>query len=989
MKKMYFLRKIAMMFIAVLASGMMFAQQQTISGVVTDAQSGESLIGVNILEKGTVNGTVTDIDGKYSINAAKGATLVYSFIGYKIQEVVVANETTINILLAEDAEMLQELIVIGYGTQKKSDKTGAVSHVKAEELNGGVLTDPMQALQGKTAGVTISKSGGDPNSGFAVKIRGQAGFYSGTDPLYIVDGVPGVDPTTIAPEDIASYNVLKDAASTAIYGARGANGVILIETKGGKFNSPNQVEVNVYTSIDKVANRLDMLSADQIRDYVAENNLNFLDNGANTDWQDAIYRQGMSQSYNIASSGGDENTTYRASLTHTDHQGVVLNSDKQRTIARINLLQKAMDDRLTINTTLSGTIEENNYIKYDGNGPQDVLYQAFSRNPTDPIMTEDGSDYFEINRDFQYNNPVSLAEEVQNERAAKRLLANFKADYEILPGFVGSVNLGYTRSDHESFYFEPTTILSTVSEGYGKREYSNEESTVLEGVLKYDKVFNNVHNLNLMGGYSYQQDRKDGLGAQGKSPFSNILQSDNLGSLLNVNPQDIWSWKESNKLISFFGRAVYNYNSKYYFTGTVRRDGSSRFGDNNKWGWFPSASVGWNIKKEAFMENVNIVETLKLRVSYGLSGNQEIGNYRSRRYATPSQTGIDPETGQDAIIFNVTHNENPNLKWEENREVNIGIDFGILNNRISGSLELYEKHTFDMLGEFKVDVPPNPYPTTWANAGEISNKGIELNLQIFAVDQSNFDWKSNFAFSKNIQEIVSLSNSDSTFTWSEADQKRGWLQGRGLVGDNNWTLILEPGQAVGTFYMPEYAGLAADGVVLFHTEAGGVTRDPDMAERRIVGSAVPDFELGWSNYFSFYNFDVNLSIRAVIGGMIMNNTKMIFANPRVLPTYNGLAEVLDEIDNGLTSAPVMSSYYLEDASYVKIDNLSIGYTFDVDKVKWLSKFRVYFVANNLYTFTKYSGLDPEIGYDGLDFGVDKFNVYPKVRSFAFGINTTF
>ncbi len=962
--------------------------QQTISGIITDEATAEALPGVNIVIKGTTQGTISDIDGNYLLKAKEGETLVFSFIGYELEERVVGVSNRINIQLKMSSTQIEELVIIGYGTQKKSDKTGAVANVKAEELNGGVLTDPIQALQGKTAGVSISKSGGDPNGGFSVKIRGQSGFFSGTDPLYVVDGVPGVDPTTIAPEDIASFNILKDASSTAIYGARGANGVILIETKRGSYKQENKIELNIYNSFDYVAKRLDMLSGDDLRQYVADNNINnFIDGGANTDWQDAIFRTGMSQSYNLAASGGDANTSYRVSLTHADWQGVIKNSDKQRTIGRINIEQKALNNRLTLGANVSGTFENNNYVRYDGNGPQDVLYQAFLRNPTDPIYTEDG-DYYEINRDFQYNNPLSLAEEVQNERIAKRLLGNFKADFKFFEGFHGVVNFGYTRNDDEAFYFEPTTILSTVHEGFARRSYHNFESKILETLLRYDKSFG-LSNLNLIGGYSYQKDAFDGFGASGRSPYSNFLQSNNLGSLLNVNPQDIWSYKETSKLISFFTRAVYNYNNKYYFTGTVRRDGSSRFGDNNKWGFFPSASVAWNIKQEAFLVDNIFIETMRLRVSYGLSGNQEIGNYRSTLYAIPSSTGINPETGEDAIIFNVNHNPNPKLKWEENSELNIGIDFGFLNNRLSGSLEVYDKRTYDLLAPFAVQVPPNIWPTTWANAGEISNQGIELNLQWYMVNRGGFKWNTSVAFSKNIQKLESLNSSDGQFTWTEADQKRGWLQGRGLVGQENWTILIQEGIELGSFYMPEFAAFSADGQFLFYTESGGVTRNLADAERRFVGSAIPDFELGWSNYFTFGKFDANLSMRAIVGGMIMNNTRMIFANPNVLPTYNAMSDVLNEIEAGLNAAPVISSYYLEDGSFLRVDNVSIGYTFDMKNSNYFSKLRVYFISNNLLTLTNYSGLDPEISATGLDFGVDKFNVYPRTRTFAFGVNATF
>jgi TonB-dependent starch-binding outer membrane protein SusC len=988
MTKVYYSLRMLGLILLLISSATAFGQKLMISGKVLDGANSEPLPGVNILIKGTTTGTISDIDGNYSIQAENGNTLVFSFIGFTNMEKIIGAEKTINVSLQAENLTLNELIVIGYGTQKKTDKTGAVSNVRSDELNGGVLTDPVQALQGKTAGVSITKKGGDPNGGFSVKIRGQSGFFSGTDPLYVVDGVPGVDPTTIAPEDIESFNILKDASSTAIYGARGANGVILIETKRGKIKQSNRVELNIYNSFDYVAKKLEFMTADQIREYVADKGISFLDNGANTDWQDAIYQTGRSQSYNLAASGGDENTSYRISLTHSDHQGVIISSEKQRTIARMNLEQKAMNNRLTLSANMSATIEENDYVKYNGNGPQDVLYQAFLRNPTDPIYAEDGS-YYQINRDFHYNNPVALAMMTQDMRSAKRLLGNLKANYEITDGLNAYVNLGYTRNDDESFYFEPTDLLATAHSGYGKRAYSNSASKVLETVMSYKRT-SGKHDYNWIAGYSFQEDMFDGLGIQGRQPTSNLLQSYNIGMLLNVVPQkDVWSYYESSRLISGFSRLTYNYDGKYFLTATIRRDGSSRFGDNNKWGWFPSGSVAWNLKKEKFFEDNSLFETLKLRVSYGLVGNQEIGNYRSTIYASPVGLGPNPETGVESIIFDVRHNPNPNLKWEENSELNIGIDFGILNNRLSGSLELYDKRTYDLLAPFAVPVPPNIYPTTWANAGEISNRGVELNLQWFVIDGNEFDWRSTVSFSKNFQELVSLSSSDGEFSWSESDRKRGYLEGRGLVGAENWTILLDSGLTLGAFYMPEFAKISDDGAFLYYTAAGGITRDFAAAERRYLGSALPDFEAGWSNYMTYKNFDINVSMRAVIGGMIYNNTRMIFENPNVLPTYNALASTYDLIDQGLNSDPKLSSFYLEDATYFKVDNLSIGYTFDVSKVNWVSKLRVYFVSNNLLTITGYSGLDPEISYSGLDFGVDKFNTYPKTRTFAFGINATF
>jgi iron complex outermembrane receptor protein len=962
------------------------AQVMNITGTVTDEESGTPLPGVTVIAKGTTVGTVTNFDGYYSLSVPPGARLVFSYIGYTSFEVVVEDQAEINVTLAEETQALDEVVVIGYGVQKKSDKTGAVASIDSEELNQGVLTDPIQAMQGKIAGVSINKKGGDPNAGFSVKIRGSSGFDSNTNPLYVVDGVPGVDPTTIAPEDIASFNVLKDASSTAIYGSRGANGVIIIQTKKGSRGETANIDFNSYVSLDQVANRLDMLSAEQIRAYVADNGLNFTDGGANTNWQDEIYRTGLSQNYNLAASGGTENSTYRVSLTHTGFDGVVKGTSKQRTIGRINMSQQAINNRLTLSATLAGTIEANDYIDYSTDGNNAVLYQAFQRNPTDPVYTEE-NDFYETQRDFNYYNPVALIEQIQNTRDAKRFLGNLKADFAITRDLVAGVNLGYIRDDSESFYFEPSSVRGGTTAGYGKREYKNFESKILETTLNYSKSFGG-NNVEAVVGYSFQEDRDDGLGAQGREPLSDFVQSYNIKTFNDVTVGDIWSWYETNRLISFFGRAVYNYNNKYYATATVRRDGSSRFGANQKWGWFPSGSLAWNLQQEDFLKDVDVLSMLKVRAGFGLSGNQEIGNYHSIGIVNIDGTTVNFETGEDAVKFSQAYNDNPDLKWEENAEVNIGIDFGFNRNKIAGSIEYYYKSTYDLLAEYSVPVPPNISSLTWANAGNILNQGIELNVDYFAVSNTNFTWKTSLVFARNKQKVVSLSGEG--FEWTEGDQKEGWLSGRGLVGDQNWTQLIEEGYELGTFYMPEYAGLSQDGKFLFWTAAGGVTRNVEDAERRVVGTALPDFEAGWSNYFTFFkNFDANITIRGVYGNDILNVTRMVFENPTILPTLNTLTSVLDEIDRGLTDAPKVNSYYLEDGSFIRLDNISIGYNVNTQESEWVKKLRVYISSNNLYTLTGYSGIDPETSYDGQSFGLDMYNVYPKTRTLTFGVNITF
>ncbi len=980
------MRKNLFILLALFMSYGLVAQEVTLSGTVRDSLDGSSMVGVNIVQKGTQNGTVSDIDGHFALKVPKGSVVEFTFIGYNKKDIKVSSTKSMTVRLSSENTQLDELIVIGYGKQKKSDKTGAVAQIKSDELNGGLITDPVQAMQGKAAGVTITKKGGDPNAGFAVRIRGASGYESNTQPLYVIDGVPGADPTMLAPDDIASYNILKDAASTAIYGSRGSNGVIIITTKKGKNTKGgfSQINFNSQVSFDKTAHRVNMMTADQMRAYATKigADTTFVDGGANTNWQDQIYRMGVSYSTNLSINGGNDKTNYVASVTRANWEGVMKGTSKDRTSVRMNINHKAFNDRLTISGGVIASFENNDYENYSGWGNEDIIYQALSRNPTDPVYNADGT-YYQSTRVFGYQNPLSIINEVTNIRAANRFLGNFKADFEILDGLVAHANLAYMRDDNKSDYFRPAGLLAGGDNGYGRKQYDNSIQKLMELTATYKKEIG-FHNISLLGGYSYQEDTYSGFYAQGKNAQSEWAGPDNLAVLGDVHWGDIGSWKGKWKLIGFFGRAQYNYEHKYFLSASLRRDGSSKFGANHKWGWFPTAAIGWNISEERFLKSVSWLSQLKLRASYGVSGNQEIGEYHSVVLWKPSGKAINPETGQEVITFSPAHNANPDLKWEETSEINIGVDFAFLNNKISGSLELYNKNTKDLLGSYAVPVPPNLAHTTWANSGSIRNSGVELYLQAYPVEKKNFKWKTSITFDKNKTIITDLG----TYVNGNV-RKAGYISGRGMVGDQYYVTGLVAGQEAASFYLPTYVALK-NGQMVFISNSGGYTTKLSEAKRTIMGSAAPDFEFGWSNSFTFFkNWTFDFALRSMVGNYVYNATAMLFEDPNNLLTLNTMPKAMEWRDMGRTDGSKIANIYLENASFLKIDYVALNYKFNVNRYSWINSFSLFVSANNLYTFTNYTGTDPETSMNGLAYGIDQYNVYPKTRSVTFGLKASF
>lgn len=972
--------------------------QSTLKGTVTDKTSGLPLPGVNVVIQGTTSQTSTDFDGNFTLNEVNLNDVVsFSFIGFNTYTLIYQGQSEVTISMEENTSLLDEVVIVGYGAVNKKDITGAVSKVTAEQLNQGTLVDPIQAMQGKAAGVVITKQGGDPNAGFDVRIRGAAGFAASGSPLYVIDGVRGADIATIAPEDIVSYDVLKDAASTAIYGADGANGVIFITTKRGR-EGVTTIEYNSYVALDNVANRLDLLSASQYRKAVTDRGISFIDNGGNTDWQDELYRTGVTYNHNLAISGGSEKSNYRASVTHTDFEGVMIGSAKKRTSGKFDITQRAFENKLTIDMGAWGTIESNNYVNYGENGGTDVLFQSFQRLPTDPIYHDDGT-FFETSM-FNYFNPVASRTQIENNRDAKRLNGYANFDLEIIDGLNAKVALSYVRNDSESTYFEPkySNVLggqnTIIRQGYGRRNYGNWEQGLMEATLNYKKSFNDVHNLNVLAGYSYRNTGWDGFSAQGRQPISNLLGADDLQQFEDVLLGDMDSYKAERKDIGFFGRVSYDYDSRYYLTGTLRRDGSSVFGKDNQWGVFPSVQAAWNIANESFVSNnFSALNMFKLRASYGMSGNSNIPVGVTDLRVGYVGVGVDPDTGDPIVNLNYYSNANPNLQWDENHEINLGVDFGLFSDRIFGSVEYYKKDIKNMLiANNNIPIETNFSGTTYINGGHLENKGVEVTLNGRIVDNNNFSWTSTLVYSSNKQTVKSLGNGYYDYDFIDV----GYISGPGLVGVA--TQRMDEGYELGTFYGFEYAGVS-NGQWLIRGNDGELHYLSDVAQseehKKVIGNALPDFEMGWSNYFKYKNWDLSMAFRAVVGHEIYNATNMVFGNPDYLGTRNVNPEAVI-LNGNVQGAYSALSYYIEDGSFLRLDNINLGYNFTNPKImKGISKLRLYASMNNVLTLTNYGGIDPEINFSGgngsneIYFGNDQYNIYPKTRTITFGLNVAF
>ncbi|KAA8483143.1 iron complex outermembrane receptor protein [Arcticibacter tournemirensis] len=944
-------------------------QDRTIGGVVV-AASGETLPGVTITVKGTRVSTTTDTEGKFSIKVPTGAAeLVVSFIGMKTQTVVIGTSTELRITLAEESVMLQEVVAIGYGTIQKKDLSGSVTNVSEKDFNKGVVTSPEQLMQGKVSGLVVTRPGGDPTQEVTMRLRGSTSLMGGNGPLVVIDGVPGASINSVAPQDIASISVLKDASAAAIYGARSANGVILITTKKGKAGK-TAISYDGYFATENLANNLDMLTAEDWRNYVQSHNItNAMDYGADTKWQQEVYRRGHSQNHNISLTGGTESSTYRASVNYLDQKGIVLSNDLQRVNANIAFDQTGLDGKLKLLINANTTIEDWGSVP-----TANVFAYALNLNPTIPVYDENGK--FKEVSGYEYYNPVAMLNQMTSDSKRNQFLGRMQLEYTFFKGFSAAINGSISRRNLMTGYYESrVSRAAEQTNGFARRTTSEDNSKLIESTLTYDRTFNEKHKINAILGYSYQEFTPENFAAQNRDFITDLFLYNNLGAGNNLTPTDISSFKEKNKLISFYARANYSFDGRYIFTGTIRRDGSTRFGKDNKWGIFPSGSVAWAINKEPFLRDVRFIDELKLRTSYGITGNQEIPNYTA--LALYGAAGYYYQGGEFFTQYAPNQNPNPNLKWEETAQFDAGIDYSFLGGRFRGSIDYYNKQTSNLLYNYPVPTPPYQYNTMMANVGEVENKGIELSLESTVINSSEFKWNLGLNFARNKNKLKSLSNDEFKLDVVYTGE---WALG----GLQETPQILKPGYAIGTFYGAKYIGRDANGIFQYE-DVSGDGKFVYADDRTVIGNAQPDFTLNMSNSLKYKNFSLDLLLRGVFGNDIANSTALYLNDINRMPGNNVLKTALDIAAQPL----VYSSYYIEDGSFVRLEYLTLGYDVKLPPSSKIKNLRLSATANNLFIITNYTGIDPEVNVNGLVFGIDARNYYPKTRSFSLGVNFSF
>jgi iron complex outermembrane receptor protein len=1008
-----------MFFIVFLLSSTLAFAQHKVTGTVTD-KAGDPLIGVNVLVKGTTMGSITDLTGKFSVEAERGEILVFTFIGFIGQEVR-ADQSVVNIVMEEDARMLDEVVVVGYGVMTRKDVTSSITTVSADKLNVGVYSDPAQLLQGKVPGLTITQSS-NPNATPSITLRGASTLRTGAamEPYYVIDGVPGMSLSLVAPDDIESIDVLRDATATAIYGSKAANGVIIVSTKKGKAGQTS-VNYSGYVAVDNVMNNYEVMNAAQLRSYAASGNITLPnDLGADTRWRDEVQRTGFSHNHHVSISGGSGQTTYNAGVNYMERQGVIKGTEMDRLIGRAFLQSKALKERLTLSFSVNTSVTNNSNIPMSTQG-QSVLDAMYYYSPLVPVRNDNGG-WYENSGISQNYNPVALIEENIYNTESKRIQGTGKAALKIIDGLVYNLSLAYQNEQNiYSNYNTSKSLMANGMDGKAERSSVTYKKKVLETYLNYDKTFNDVHKLGLMGGYSWEESNdNDGFQLTTYGYYNDDLTYHNMGMANKIDKNGLGGWALSTlRMISFYGRLNYAYAGKYLFQATVRRDGSSAFGKNNRWATFPSVSLAWRLSEESFIKDLGVFDDLKLRAGYGISGN-------SLGFDVFTATQIYGATGwydhltstgesEQIHIIGATRNANPDLKWERTGMFNIGLDFGFFNNRLSGTIEYYDKRTKDLIADYAVSTTKYQHNWLTANVGEISNKGVELTINVVPVKTKDLTWETSLNLSHNENKVVKLSNEMYSVDYFDKVNVDA-------AGFNTATIqrVIE-GYPIGQFYLWKWAGVK-EGVSHFYVygessladlykDQGGfegkvtlqadgrykdkatgeyvTTNKPLYDDRAAAGSAQPKLTAGWNNSLYYRNWTLTLFFQGVFGNKILNASRAFLNNiGHVTAGKNVLASIADENPVTDNNAHAPSDRYIENGSYVRLSSLTLGYNFGRlnDYIKGL---RLYATCNNVFTLTGYKGIDPEVNLGGIEPGIDNRQTYPRTRTFMFGVNVNF
>jgi len=963
--------------------------QQKVTGKVKDS-SGEPVIGASVVVKGNnTMGTITDFDGNFMLDVPTKSVLVISYIGYVTQEVPTVEKKSLEIILKEDTKTLDEVVVIGYGTQRKGDVTSSVASVKADNFVKGAVKDVGQLIQGKVAGLAITNPNGDPTGSTQIRLRGTNTIGgANTAPLVLIDGIPG-ELGTVAPEDVESVDVLKDGSAAAIYGTRGTNGVILITTKQAKGVDINQVEYNGYVSTSLIAKKLDMLNADEFRTLYPDQ-----DHGADTDWIDEISRTPISHVHNLSLMGGNSKTNYIANLNYASRQGIMKKSDFENFQGRIEVTHRMFDDKLKLKFGLFGKKNQMESTTSGGSFRGWVYGQATRRNPTDPVRNEDGTWNENVSK-FEYENPLALLYEAEGNVKKTQLRYNGNIVYNPIKDLTLSAVFSYIRDNMNRGYGETLSHISALRDGLAGWSsvgaYTKMEK-LMELTAQYNKEIG-AHKFSVLGGYSYNETDFEELWIDNygfQDDYFGGWHNIGIGSALKDGKANIGSKKTPTNLIGFFGRATYSFKNRYLLMGALRYEGASQlWGTDNAWGLFPSVSVGWRITEEAFMKNQKIFDDLKLRVGYGVTGSQPkdpflgVAMLKYGSYAFVNGNWI------QTIV--PASNPNPDLKWEEKKETNIGLDFVSWGGRLSGSIDYYNRDVDGLIYEYGVPTPPNLYNKTMANGGTMRNRGVEVLVTVVPVQNKDFEWSTTGTFSLNSNKLISLSGS---IFKSDYDYfNTGTVEYSGQVADSHRVQV---GESIGNFYGFKVVDVDSEGRWIYEDRNGELVNYKDFThapeDKHVIGNGLPKWYAGWNNTLRYKNFDLNVTMRGAFGFQIINGGRMNYENVKNSRFENRLKSVNDLVFGKHTLSPEVepefNSYYVEDGDYWKIDNITLGYSFG-QVGKYIKSLRIYGSVLNALTITGYKGIDPEVSTDGLTPGYDTRDRYPSVRSFTFGVNVKF